>query len=74
VSDTLAELLLDLAETRSAALIFHGVVKQCGDGHFLVAAKFNDDRSDAEQMTDVRAVGALANLFRVQARGVAQSL
>jgi hypothetical protein len=55
-------------------LIFHRVVKQCGDGHLFVAAILNDDGSDTQKMADVWAFGALAKLPSMQFCRVGQSL
>lgn len=72
VRDARAEFLANLAEPRQAALVFHRVVKERGDGHFFVAAVFDDNRCNAQKVADIRASRAFADLARVKERGIAK--
>ena len=72
VSDALAKLPTNFAETRQATLVLDCVVQQGGDGHFFVAPVLDDYGGDTEEMADVGPVCALANLAGVQARGIVQ--
>ena len=66
-----AKLAADLAQARQAALVFHRIVQQRGNHRVFVATVFDHNRGHAEQVADVRPLGALAFLFGVQTRGVA---
>ena len=51
---------MNLGQSRRAALIFDGVVQQGRDRLVLVAAVFQDDGRDGEQVRDIRHVGPFA--------------
>ncbi len=70
VRDALAEFSANFAKALYAALVFHGVVKQCGDSHFFVATILDHNGRDTKKMPDVGTAGALASLARVKARSI----
>jgi hypothetical protein len=74
VSDALAEFFANLVEARKTTLIFHRVVEQRRDGHFFVTSVFNHDGSDTEEVSDIRSISALAELFCVETHGIIQRL
>jgi hypothetical protein len=69
-----AEFSANFAKPRQAALIFHRIMEQRRDGHFFVAAIFNYQGSDTQQVADIRPLGAFADLPPMQARRIAESL
>lgn len=68
----LPEFPADFTQPWQTALILHGIVQQCRNGHLFVATIFDCDGSYAQQVADVRATGALAELHCVQLSRIAQ--
>ena len=60
-----AELGADALEHRLAAAVLDGVVQQRADRLGLAAAHLEHERGDAQQVRDVRDLGALAQLAAV---------
>jgi hypothetical protein len=55
--------------SRSAALIFHGIVQKRGDGLVLIATGFKDKCCDTHQVRDVWDIGSLSELRIVKPGG-----
>jgi hypothetical protein len=72
--DILAKLSLDIAQPFRAAAIFHGIVQQRRDCFCFVCAIFHRNRSDTEDMCDVRDPGLFPQLSAVNPCGVSQRL
>ena len=49
-------------------MVFHGVVRQRGNGLILVAAVLRHQRADAQQVADIGNLGSLAELRVMQCR------
>ena len=68
----LAELPADFLQYRHAALVFHRVVQQGGNGFILAAAIFQHEARHAQQMRHIGHAGNLALLILVQFGSVDQ--
>ena len=66
------EAAADLLACCVKTLVFNRVVKQGGDGLILVAAVFQYDAGDPEQVGNVRDIGAFAQLVGVKLRSIYQ--
>src|SRR5437879_1916286 len=71
-SHVFTKLSLDIAQSPGAAAILHGIMQQRGDRFHFVSAVFHRDRTDAEDMRDVRNPRLFSELSAVNARGVSQ--
>ena len=72
LGDRFSEFFLDIAQSLFAAAIFDRIMQQRSDRFGFIGAIFHRDRAHAQNMSDVRNLGLLAQLPAMNPRRVNQ--